>query len=371
MKTIELRELISLLTSNPIRGWSTVIPIVFHNSVAHWIDISITLIVFLCFRWLLRGITKRNTIIVRTENRKHERSKARKFMASSVVSGIATFFFVVTMLGLMGITLSSNTVGWVIGGLTIAIGFLAQSMVKNLSATWHIISEDQYGVGDYIDAGFGYAGVVTKITLWSTRLKAYDGAVQHIRNADIVKISNRTQSSGALLVDIEFTAKDEHFISSSEVDDFQDRIVDTLSDVRRTLRGVKEVSLNQSPSKVTVSDVADVIPILVPNLTTDTLVNMQAIPNEDGGLFDDGLELVQKAISKAPAGTTPVFKDIEMLGLMNSTISSVTLRVRVGLLEQASRSYAMGLLRRSVYDEFAKDEISTNFSVVPEGEVIN
>ena len=101
-----------------------------------------------------------------------------------------------TVLGEVGINLGPLVAGAGIAG--VALGFGAQSLVKDFLAGIFILVEDQYGVGDVIDVGEVSGpvveGTVEAVTLRSTRLRSVDGTVWHIPNGTILRVGNRSQA---------------------------------------------------------------------------------------------------------------------------------------------------------------------------------
>jgi small conductance mechanosensitive channel len=83
----------------------------------------------------------------------------------------------------------------------VALGFGAQSLVKDFLSGIFMILEDQYGVGDVIDTGEAI-GTVEDVTLRVTRLRDASGIVWYIRNGEIVRIGNRSQGWSTAVVDI-------------------------------------------------------------------------------------------------------------------------------------------------------------------------
>lgn len=75
------------------------------------------------------------------------------------------------------------------GIIGLAVGFGAQSLVKDIIAGLFIIVENQYGVGDVVQIA-GITGQVKRITLRKTVLRDLDGIVHHIPNGTIDKASN-------------------------------------------------------------------------------------------------------------------------------------------------------------------------------------
>ncbi|MEY5145669.1 MAG: hypothetical protein RL745_1040 [Actinomycetota bacterium] len=81
------------------------------------------------------------------------------------------------------------------GIVGVAIGFGAQSLVKDYFAGIVIVIEDQYGIGDDVEID-GIAGQVAEVGLRTTRLRAQDGSIVWVRNGDIVRVRNRSQGTG-------------------------------------------------------------------------------------------------------------------------------------------------------------------------------
>jgi small conductance mechanosensitive channel len=84
----------------------------------------------------------------------------------------------------------------------VAIGFGAQSLVKDFLAGIFMLVEDQYGVGDIIDAGVA-TGTVEAITLRITRLRDVEGTVWHVPNGAIARVGNHSQQWARALLDVE------------------------------------------------------------------------------------------------------------------------------------------------------------------------
>lgn len=86
-----------------------------------------------------------------------------------------------------------------VGGL--AIGFGAQSLVKDVIAGFFILLEDQYHVGDIIEIA-GVFGVVDRITLRTTVLRDLDGRRHVVPNGEIRVSSNHTKEFSRYLFDL-------------------------------------------------------------------------------------------------------------------------------------------------------------------------
>lgn len=87
------------------------------------------------------------------------------------------------------------------GILGLAISFGAQSLVKDIISGFFILIEDQFVVGDVIEAG-GRSGVVERMTLRMVMLRDLRGVVHMIPNGQIATVSNLTRSWSRAVIDV-------------------------------------------------------------------------------------------------------------------------------------------------------------------------
>ena len=85
--------------------------------------------------------------------------------------------------------------------LGLAVSFGAQSLVKDYFAGFFILLENQFVVGDSIEAA-GKSGIVEKLTLRTVRLRDLEGTVHIIPNGSITTLSNKTRGWSRAVVDI-------------------------------------------------------------------------------------------------------------------------------------------------------------------------
>ena len=132
------------------------------------------------------------------------RSAARARTLALVLRSIASVLIwtiaVTMVLGELGVNLGPLIAGAGIAG--VAIGFGAQSLVKDFLAGIFMLVEDQYGVGDIIDVGEA-TGTVEAVTLRTTRLRAVDGTVWHVPNGTIDRVGNMSQQWARALLDVD------------------------------------------------------------------------------------------------------------------------------------------------------------------------
>lgn len=104
------------------------------------------------------------------------------------IAGILADFF-------KGISLTAASIGG------FAIGFGAQSLVKDLINGFFILFEDQYGVGDYVTIGT-FSGIIDSIGIRTTAIKDFNGDMHLIPNGTIQAVTNHSKSDKQFIVDV-------------------------------------------------------------------------------------------------------------------------------------------------------------------------
>ncbi|QIM21297.1 mechanosensitive ion channel family protein [Phycicoccus sp. HDW14] len=186
------------------------------------IRVLVTLLMGLVARWALHRVIGRvvATMTSRTAARiadsggagrvlatatglANERHRQRVETMGSLLRSISTFVVgtvtVLTVMALVGLPLGPLLASAGVGG--VALGFGAQSLVKDFLSGIFMMLEDQYGVGDVIDTGEAI-GTVEEVTLRVTRLRDADGIVWYVRNGEVIRIGNRSQGYSAAWVDM-------------------------------------------------------------------------------------------------------------------------------------------------------------------------
>jgi small conductance mechanosensitive channel len=190
-------ELVKVWLAQPL---STVLRIVFVLLIAVLIRIAAhRLINRVTARVAQTGASgKSDAVHMLVGERRRQRSKALgsilRNAASVLIFGIAA----VTIAGDLGLNLAPVLAS--AGVLGLAIGFGAQSLVRDFLSGIFMLLEDQYGVGDVIDAGDA-TGTVEAVSLRVTRLRDVNGVVWHVRNGTINRIGNESQGWARAVVD--------------------------------------------------------------------------------------------------------------------------------------------------------------------------
>ncbi len=131
--------------------------------------------------------------------RRRQRTETIGSVLKSITSVVVFTVAIAMVLGELGFDLGPVLASAGIVG--VALGFGAQNLVKDYLNGMFMILEDQYGVGDAIDAGEA-SGIVEAVGLRTTRLRSVDGTVWHIRNGEILRIGNMSQGWSRALLDI-------------------------------------------------------------------------------------------------------------------------------------------------------------------------
>ena len=130
--------------------------------------------------------------------RQSQRVSTLGSLLRSIVTFVVALVTILTVMGILGLPLGPLLASAGVGG--VALGFGAQSLVRDFLSGVFMIFEDQYGVGDVIDAG-GVIGTVEEVGLRITRLRDSGGVVWYVRNGDIVRIGNRSQGWAVAVID--------------------------------------------------------------------------------------------------------------------------------------------------------------------------
>ena len=166
------------------------------------LKIAIVVVLAWVVAGILRRVIDRFVATLASQGRPPSiRTTARAQTLGHVLRSVSAFAIwtmaALTVLGEVGINLGPLVAGAGIAG--VALGFGAQSLVKDFLAGIFILIEDQYGVGDVIDvgevAGPLITGTVEAVTLRATRLRAPDGTAWHVPNGTIQRVGNRSQTN--------------------------------------------------------------------------------------------------------------------------------------------------------------------------------
>lgn len=139
-------------------------------------------------------------------------------LLKSIVGYVVYFIAGVACLSVVGINITGLIAGAGVVGL--AIGFGAQSLVKDVITGFFIIFEDQFGVGDYIRLT-NIEGTVLEIGLRTTKIKGAGGEINIVPNGSITEVINYSINNSTAIIDVSVAY-------SSDINKAEELIIDYL-----------------------------------------------------------------------------------------------------------------------------------------------
>jgi small conductance mechanosensitive channel len=130
--------------------------------------------------------------------------------------------------------------------LGLAIGFGAQSLVKDVITGFFIIFEDQFAVGDVIKSG-EYRGTVEVIGLRTTRVRGFNGEIYIIPNGLITSVTNFSLSNSLAVVDLPVKNEQQLQDTITLIQAALSNIMDRCPDVKGTpdVLGIQSLSTSE------------------------------------------------------------------------------------------------------------------------------
>lgn len=182
------------------------------------IVIAITLIAAVAVRWLInrsiatvvkrsaensqrraQGHAKLSLGLLATNERQLQRTETMGSLLRSISTFVIAAVAGLTILSSIGVPLAPLLASAGVGG--VALGFGAQSLVRDFLSGIFMIVEDQYGVGDFVHTG-DVSGTVEAVSLRVTRIREATGVIWYVRNGEMVQVGNLSQGWSTAFVDI-------------------------------------------------------------------------------------------------------------------------------------------------------------------------
>ena len=161
-------------------------------------------------RWVLHKVVDRlmrraeagvlpDRVSAAVSARRAQRAMTIGSVLKSVITIILIAVFGTMMLSEIGVNIAPIIAS--AGIIGIALGFGAQSLVRDFLSGIFMIFEDQYGVGDVVDVGEA-TGTIEAVTLRVTRLRDLSGTVWYVPNGEILRVGNMSQNWSRAVVDV-------------------------------------------------------------------------------------------------------------------------------------------------------------------------
>lgn len=177
--------------------------------LSDWRDLAVTVLhvlIILGLAWIALRLSRKALARLRLHMQQDEGDMERikrlntleqvfRYMATVLIILIAA------MLVLSELGISIAPILAAAGVLGIAIGFGAQSLVKDYFTGLFLLLENQVRQGDVVEVA-GKGGLVEEMTLRYIRLRDYEGSVHYIPNGTIDTVTNRSRSFAYAVIDV-------------------------------------------------------------------------------------------------------------------------------------------------------------------------
>jgi len=181
------------LVTTPDIDWDRVTDWLLTHGLRILLILALALVADLILRLVVPRVI-RPTVARQMRGKPGEEIEQRSHTLVAVLRGSSRFVLVVwalfTILPELGVNITPMLASVGIAG--IALGFGAQSLVKDVLTGLFILIENQYSKGDVVTVA-GISGQVEEVGLRRTVLRDLDGVVHHVPNSQIAVASNLTQ----------------------------------------------------------------------------------------------------------------------------------------------------------------------------------
>ena len=170
----------------------------------------------------------------RSETAAHRRLMTLSAILRGAAQTVISFIGLLTLLQQLKVNITPILAS--AGVVGIAVGFGAQSLIRDLFGGLMILLEDQYSVGDTVKIG-ETAGTVEQLTLRITRIRGVDGALTFIPNGAISTVSNLSKDWSRAVMDVEI-----------DYEQNPDKAMQVILDTARELWNERPGEITEEPS---------------------------------------------------------------------------------------------------------------------------
>lgn len=189
------------------RDWSTLIRLGLIIFAAIVLRIALLLSVKRIVAGIISGAKKGSGKKAAASSDASPLAKARLVQRAQTMGSVLSNFIRWTIY-IVAVTMILSELGVAVGALVAgagilgaALGFGAQSLVRDLITGLFIVFEDQYGVGDSVDLGQA-TGVVENVGLRVTQVRDSSGTLWYVRNGEVVRVGNSSQGWSRVVLDV-------------------------------------------------------------------------------------------------------------------------------------------------------------------------
>jgi small conductance mechanosensitive channel len=184
--------------------------------------------------WIITAVLQRTIrafrirVAARMEDRESvKRAETLGRVFRYLVAVVVTLVAGMLVLGELGISVAP--ILGAAGVVGLAVGFGAQSLVKDYFTGFFLLLENQISTGDIVQLSSDHAGFVEEVTLRYVRLRDYDGRVHYVPNGQIGSVINLTRGYSFAVLDIGVAYREN-----------VDEVMGVMQDVAREMRADPE-----------------------------------------------------------------------------------------------------------------------------------
>lgn len=214
LRGVEVFLLVALATGTTalVASRQDVSPVITPDSIRDWVGdhgatvallILVSYIAYRALKSILPPLVERTVRARGRGRRAREEMAKRAATLSGIFTGVAAVLIIVvvlfSILSEFGINIAPLLAG--AGVVGIAVGFGAQSLIRDLINGLFVLIEDQYNKGDVVRVA-GIIGLVEEVNLRRTVMRDLDGIVHSIPNGEITTSSNYTKEWSRVNLDV-------------------------------------------------------------------------------------------------------------------------------------------------------------------------
>ena len=174
------------------------------------VRVGIALVLAFLAQRALFLLVRRGQVLIERVGHGHDRARQRARTIGQIFRPLVT-----VVVGVTAAVYVLSVLGWDVrpllagaGILGVALGFGAQTLVRDVIAGVFILAEDQFGVGDLIEVN-GKAATVEALTVRCTTLRDFNGFVHFVPNGEMKTVVNRSRGWNRLAVDVPIAADED------------------------------------------------------------------------------------------------------------------------------------------------------------------
>ena len=190
------------------------------HTVQRLVVVGLTCVLFLwAMRLVSRAVNRSLQAALRPGNPDAvRRAKTLGSVLENFARVVVVSFFILELLQEVNVNVGPLVAGLGIAGA--ALGFGAQSLVKDVIGGFFLLVEDQFSVGDIVSLGEKHTGVVERLTLRVTVLRDMEGKAHYVPNGSFSEVVVLSKEFGKALVEVEVS-----------LDEDVDRVMAVLKEV--------------------------------------------------------------------------------------------------------------------------------------------